>query len=548
MEKKAGKFIEENLSLIFSFVCKRVSNQEDQQDVTQEICLNLYESLCLKEIREPEHYMWVVAKHCLANYYRRKSREIGMTEPQMQNDRADMQDGILERLVKDENVQRLRKEIAYLSKMQRNVLVQYYFEGRRQSEIAENLHLPLGTVKWHLNAAKQELRKGMEIMREQKTLNFAPVYFSHIGMSGSTGEQGAASNMFRSTLSQNIVYASYHEAHTVNELADILAVSPVYVESELEYLEEMQLVCRQGKKYLANILIEEPKEEQLLKKQELYEKISERIATKTWEYLEKMKLWERPEIGGNKDKNMVMWAIIPYLMAWQERTTPEKEEQKKGLTFEEVAALRPDGGRNLIQATIKTPFADRYLEERGMTSFVGPCWNERQFEKGDSICLWLVDGKWSAKRVTEHYGGPNIWQDLALLYRFCKGEKLPSEDYAFLCQKNYIRKEGQSFVCNLPILYEGELRDELLATVNGIKEEVLQQFEGEIAAYKQEILQQVPKQVRPQQQFYLQQMFGCDPWLVLYTLNDLQNSGKLSTPDKWQRQAVSQLLVVKMEK
>ena len=44
--------------------------------------------------------------------------------------------------------------------------------------------------------------------------------------------------MLRSAFSQNIVYSVWKEAKTVNKIADDLGVSPVYVESEAEYLAE----------------------------------------------------------------------------------------------------------------------------------------------------------------------------------------------------------------------------------------------------------------------------------------------------------------------
>ena len=132
----------------------------------------------------------------------------------------------------------MHKEIAYLSKLQRKIVIAYYFENKKQETIATELGIPLGTVKWHLFEAKKNLKKGIDTMRQIGQLQFNPIKFELCGTNGSPGTKGANSNLLRSTFSQNIVYSVWKEAKTVNKIADDLGVSPVYVESEAEYLAE----------------------------------------------------------------------------------------------------------------------------------------------------------------------------------------------------------------------------------------------------------------------------------------------------------------------
>lgn len=102
-------------------------------------------------------------------------------------------------------------EVAYLSKQQRRIVVAYYFENRKQTDIAKKLGISPGTVKWHL--------------------------FEAYGLNGSMGTK-SMDEFFRSTLSQNICYCVRNKAKTINEITEELGVSPVYVESEAEFLEE----------------------------------------------------------------------------------------------------------------------------------------------------------------------------------------------------------------------------------------------------------------------------------------------------------------------
>ena len=54
-----------------------------------------------------------------------------------------------------EIIRRLQTEIAYLSKLQRRIFSEYYFENRKQTDIAIELGIPFGTVKWHLFESKK---------------------------------------------------------------------------------------------------------------------------------------------------------------------------------------------------------------------------------------------------------------------------------------------------------------------------------------------------------------------------------------------------------
>ncbi len=539
-KEKAEQIVSEYMNQIFSYVSKRVSNEQDRYDLVQNICLQLYHSFCIKEIRQPEHYIWVVAKHCLVNYYRDVSKQ-NLKGIEMPTEIIDTSIGMLDKAVVDENIQKLQEEIAYLSKTQRTILIQYYYEEKKQSEIAEFLKLPIGTVKWHLNVAKQELRKGMDKMREASELKFNPIVFEKIGMSGSEGILGSASNMFRSALSQNIVYSIYHQEKTVNEIAESLGVSPVYVESELEFLEGMSLVSVEGKKYSANILIEEIDEGSLWfqYQKELYPEISAEIGDRLYDFIIESGCLSSDSIIGIKDRNMILWSLIFYLMTWE-----ENPDEKK-ILFEEAADIRADGGQNIIQAIVKNESMSEYYAEIGMDKFVGPCWNGQKLENCFAI-LWLLDGAWTEHRVIEHYGGLNIAGELNSLIHFYQGDNLHSEEYATLIQKGYIRKDKKGkYKFTMPVLKMGSVRDELLAKAKCIKEEVYCKNEKKIEEYKRNLLKTVPKNVKKQQEYFVQNIFKTsDSWMVLYAVKALVESGKLVMPKESEKMYVSRMLIV----
>ena len=157
----AEKIITEYLNLIFGFALKRCKNEQDAEDLSQEIVLRAFRALIVKDdIEDTGKFIWTIAHNTLANYYRDTAKStVGvplddvaemLTDPDALGEDDDR-----------EVIRRLQGEIAYLSKLQRRIIIAYYFENRKQAEIAKELGIPLGTVKWHLFEAKKELKRGM---------------------------------------------------------------------------------------------------------------------------------------------------------------------------------------------------------------------------------------------------------------------------------------------------------------------------------------------------------------------------------------------------
>ena len=255
--EQAEKLTTEYLNPLYGFALKRCAHLQDAEDLTQEIVLKVFRTLLHRgDIEAPDKFIWTVAHNTLANYYRGKVKSaVGVTLDDIigllptDNDTAN---DIVEKEITD----RLHREIAYLSKLQRRIVIAYYFENKNQEAIARELGIPVGTVKWHLFEAKKDLKKGMDTMRQTSELKFNPIKFELCGTNGSPGTKGANNNFFRSILSPNIVYSVWKKSKTISEIADDLGVSPVYVESEAEYLAEYGFLTQNGGKYLCNILLD----------------------------------------------------------------------------------------------------------------------------------------------------------------------------------------------------------------------------------------------------------------------------------------------------
>ena len=74
-------------------------------------------------------------------------------------------------------------------------------------------------------------------------------------------------------------------AKTVHEIADDLGVSPVYVETEVEYLEEYGFLQTKRDKYILNFIISEPTDELLVMQNDMYKRAAELFANELYDEL-----------------------------------------------------------------------------------------------------------------------------------------------------------------------------------------------------------------------------------------------------------------------
>ena len=339
----------------------------------------------------------------------------------------------------------------------------------------------------------------------------------------------------RSALSQNILYTIKDSARTIEEIADIMNVSPVYVESEIEFLEEHQLVIRDKNKYICNIIIEETNGENevnIIKK--CYRKIAEELSAKLFDEIVNNNYLNSPDILGPKDDNFRMWGLLIYLIA-----TANVDSIKKTITFEQAATIRPDGGCNIITASVDSESEKEILNIT--EEFCGPCWNEDELLK-----LWLVDSKWSDKRVTEYYGGPNIQRDLKLIGRFISGDILSVDEYTYLLEKGYIIKQDGVYELGVVAIKSGEIREKLEKMAYNIKNEVIEKNLNLIREY-QALLEpdNMPKNVKIQREYINQYLFSSDAFFCVFSMEYLIESGRLKIVEDKYKKAVGQIVILK---
>ncbi len=553
--RDAERIVTAYLKPIFGFALKHCRSEQDAEDLSQEIILRAFRGLLSKEELDDEgKYIWAVAHNTLCNYYRDRAKcMVGVPLDEVAECLADPFTEA-EALEDAETVRRLHGEIAYLSKLQRRIVIAYYFEGRKQADIARELCVPVGTVKWHLFEAKKELKRGMETMRKNGELKFNPIKFHTYGINGSSGTM-STDEFFRSSLSQNISYCIRRTPKTVAEIADELGVSPVYVESEVEFLEKYGFLKEHKERYVANFIISEPTAELLTMKDAMYKEVASLFANELYGELMASGIWNDPAIrcgqtdeplsmtsAPSPDPNFLLWSLIPYIAARSGESLMDAR-----IAFEEVATIRPDGAHNIFHASVVPDNMVLPEDYVYMKNWCGPMWNQ-----SEGLTLWQIDSMWSGR---EYYQGFEISYSadarrvLSLYARELAGDVLSRDEYAWLSEKGYIKifgDPGGSFrtAWQVVTLSTREIQEKLLAIGESIKRKHLDTFNARKAAYTEAVLATVPDHLKRVQAYELQYLFHSDGWFLLHCLAALLNNGKMKPPTEGQRKALTTIIAL----
>ncbi len=550
----AENIISEYLKPIFGFALKRCRSLQDAEDLSQEIILKVWRALLHRDdIGDYAKFIWTVAHNALSNYYRDRERHaIGVSLEEIGETLADEAFALIPE-DECETLENMQKEIAYLSRLQRRIVIAYYFENRKQADIAKELDIPIGTVKWHLFEAKKELKRGMDTMRQTSELKFNPIQFSDKGITGSIGSK-TPEDLFRSTLTQNICYCVRNEAKTINEIASALGVSPVYVESEVDFLEEYEFLKKQKDKYIINFIINEPSSELLAMQDAMYKKAAALFADALYDELTASGLLDHPDIwcgqtdapitlqhSPRADHNYLLWSLIPFIAAWSGEHLMDER-----IKFDEVATLRPDGGYNIFHATVLSDHLVVPKDYVHMKNWCGPMWNSN-----DTHILWQIDSEWS-DRDPSHRGVMYHEESLRVLSLYEREftDALSVDEYVWLVERGYVKNNGDyngyfKSTWQIVTLYTKEIKQQLLQLGDRIKERLMEELNEIKAPYVEAVMTSVPAHLQKIKAYELQYVFFSDGWFLLHCIRHLLDTGKLHEPTEGQRKALTTIIFPK---
>lgn len=548
----AVQIITEYLKPIYGFALKKCKSLQDAEDLSQEIACKAFKALtCKDDIEDVSKFIWTIAHNALSNYYRASAKSIiGVSIDEVAELIADPNSS-LEVDENAETIKTLQSEIAYLSKTQRQIVIAYYFENRKQEEIAKAFDIPLGTVKWHLFEAKKELKRGMNTMRTTSELKFNPIKFTGFSVNGSNGSL-SPDDYFRTSLSQNICYCVRDKYMSINEIADALGVSPVYVEGEVEFLEKYGFLKMQKDKYIANFLITNTSTDFLVISDRMYKEAAKLFANDLYDELCTSGILDDPSIicaqtdnstltdaGQIRDHNYLLWTLIPFIAAWSGKHLIDKK-----ISFAEAATIRPDGAQNIFKADVTPESVELPAGYVPMKNWCGPMW----IGHAGNI-LWQIDCPYSFRGEGQHgfLDFDDVSRMLSLYQHEMNGERLSKDDYAWLAQRGYIKTNGDydgmfKSAWQIVILKDQEIKERLVAIGDKLKEKYKEQFDALKVPYAKALMDMTPKHLQTVTEYELQYTFHSDGWFLLHCINTLMENGKLKPPTEGQRKSLMTLV------
>ena len=164
-------------------------------------------------------------------------------------------DGALERIAETDEAEAVRREVAHLSLIYREVIVRHYYGGESVEDIARALSVPVGTVKSRLYSGRERIKKGITDMENYEKQSYAPIKM-YVSNSGNWGVRGEPMSIVNDDLIvQNLLYRAYEKPVTVEELSRAIGIPTAYVEPIVERLTNAELMKQTGSRYYADFMI-----------------------------------------------------------------------------------------------------------------------------------------------------------------------------------------------------------------------------------------------------------------------------------------------------
>lgn len=155
-EEAVAQLYRDHAAALRRFVLAATSDPDQAEDVVQETILRVWK--LGPEVQNMRGYLYRTARHVIIDNYRRRSSRAQETSlPEEELATADQVDRLLLKVIMEEALTRLSVD-------HRNVILALHYQRLTAAEAAEELHLPLGTVKSRAFYGVKALRSVLDEM------------------------------------------------------------------------------------------------------------------------------------------------------------------------------------------------------------------------------------------------------------------------------------------------------------------------------------------------------------------------------------------------
>lgn len=472
----------------------KTGNGEQARELAQEVWLQFFsavrrERMQGREVLQPEHLLWKVARYVWCRQLRRTvsyRRELPLEDADSPAP-SDFAADHAEREAQAQLIRFMRQCVVRLDRLQREILVMFYIDGLPQRTIADRLGISVSAVKWHLFDTRKQLREEIGNMKEQGF-----VYRPHKLKMALCGEiDGIEKSDIRrlegSLIRQNICALCYREGRSTDELVELLGVPKAYIEFDLEWLVEKEFLIEKNGRYFTSFMIEHEQSRQ--GEYAVYLKHADALCNVLADGL----LAAEEEIrsigfhGCDAPMNKLLWLLIYRFCSYVLRPISDPLEME--------APIRPDGGQYFPLGfdDYDADCVEKVLDRSGWAA------NGAMFSEGFSwyglysfgnaeISYEIFDGTLKSLRLIE------------LLKKIIDGGKTDDldetqrEDLAKLVQRGYLRMEEGRAIPTFCVMTEEQhrqlvervyepLRLRLESALNAFAEDIKAHCEGMMPAH-----------------------------------------------------------------
>ena len=533
IKKKADELIIEYSPKIYGFAVKKAFSLEESEELAAEMVKEVYLSLLeANEVFNVEGYVWRICEHTYAKYVNSTKKHQGISLDGMEipyYDNYNLGE-------KDEDLKKLRQEIGFLSEKRRQIIYSFYYEGKSIQKIATEEDLSEGTIKWHLNKARNDLKENFSMERKVGSLGISPIEAICFDHNGQPGSKGGPEVYLDDKINLNIVYSVYDSPKTKEGIAEEMGMTPVYLEDRIAFLAKNGfLVETSGKRYTTYVKFTprerslEQEEEILKSKIKVADSILKSYVPKVKEAIKKItdiyipsgnpELFEATAIFYaivNKFDLPIVKNVSPYLI----RTL--------------------DGGEYYVTVNLKSEIIDpdfKPILEESTRDYTACGSMTRNSWKYSTVKAWSCDSRFSTRK--------GMWQnnlntDYDAIYEVICGDiednKANEEKFKRLRERGFITDDGR-----LNVLVVKKTMEEFDALIPSPEKEQLDEFAK--IAIEQAVM--LAKNYPPQMQDFI--VFEFVKWYVdnaiaMIVLDKLYDSGEYK-PLTESEKATANLLV-----
>lgn len=324
------------MEYLFSLALKKSENLADAEDLTSEVLLA---ALAYMErggvIANMKSWLSSTLNHKWNDSLRKKYKFPAVSIDAVAHQLAE------EITPDDDTAGQVRREVAYLAGIQREVIVRHYLQGEKVQSIADALGVPKGTVLSRLSSGREQIRKGIETMEQYEKQSYTPERLE-LSCSGTPGLRDEPWSLAANDLmKQNILIIAYEKPLTVVDIAKALGIPTAYIESAVDDLVKSELMCKTGSKVFTDFKMVTP--EQMLKGLDVEIEIAEKNYGSIWPEFEnlfaelRMLPWYT-ELGEREKSILEYYAVLDVLSRGMYTAV------KNIVDVTEVCPGRPDGG------------------------------------------------------------------------------------------------------------------------------------------------------------------------------------------------------------